>query len=79
MSRKTYPSDVSADEWAFVASYLTLMTLQAPQRHHALRDLFVALRWLVRCGAPSALLWTVCSPLWSLRETPSAEIATTPC
>ena len=24
--RKPYPSDVSDDEWAFVAPYLTLMT-----------------------------------------------------
>jgi transposase len=51
MSRKVYPSDVSDDEWAFVAPYLTLMTEEAPQRHHALRDLFDALRWLVRTGA----------------------------
>ncbi|HYF66327.1 MAG TPA: IS5/IS1182 family transposase, partial [Herpetosiphonaceae bacterium] len=26
MTRKPYPSDVSDDEWAFVAPYLTLMT-----------------------------------------------------
>lgn len=26
MERKAYPSDVSDDEWAFVAPYLTLMT-----------------------------------------------------
>lgn len=32
MERKTYPGDVSDDEWAFVAPYLTLMTEDAPQR-----------------------------------------------
>jgi transposase len=51
-SRKSYPSDVSDAEWEFVAPYLTLMTLDAPQREHDLRDVFDALRWLVRAGAP---------------------------
>jgi len=49
--RKTYPSDVTDDEWAFCAPYLTLMTEDAPQREHPLRDVFDALRWLVRSGA----------------------------
>jgi len=52
MSRKSYPSDVSDEEWAFVAPYLTLMTTDAPQRHHELREVFNALRWLVRTGSP---------------------------
>jgi transposase len=52
MSRKCYPSDISDEEWAFVAPYLTLMTPDAPQRHHDLRDVLDALRWLVRSGAP---------------------------
>ncbi len=50
--RKTYPSDVTDDEWAFCAPYLTLMTEDAPQREYPLRDVFDALRWLVRSGAP---------------------------
>lgn len=49
-SRKAYPSDVSDDEWAFVAPYLTLMRDDAPQRAHAVRDVFDAVRWLVRTG-----------------------------
>jgi transposase len=49
--RKTYPSDVTDDEWAFVAPYLTLMREDAPQRDHRLRDLFDGLRWLVKTGA----------------------------
>jgi transposase len=52
MERKAYPSDVSDDEWAFVAPYLTLMTEEAPQRTHSLREVFNGLRWLVRAGAP---------------------------
>jgi len=51
MSRKPYPSDVSDDEWTFVAPYLTLMNEDAPQREHSLREVFNALRWIVRTGA----------------------------
>lgn len=52
MSRRAYPSDVTDEEWAFVAPYLTLMTEDAPQREHPLREVFNGLRWLVRAGAP---------------------------
>lgn len=51
MNRKPYPSDVSDDEWAFVAPYLTLMTPDAPQRVHELRDVLNGLRYIVRTGA----------------------------
>lgn len=50
--RTPYPSDVSDDEWAFVAPYLTLLPAEAPQRTHELREVFNALRWLVKTGAP---------------------------
>ena len=56
MERKTYPSDVTDNEWAFVAPYLTLMTEEAPQRTHCLREVFNGLRWLVRAGAPWRML-----------------------
>ena len=52
MARKRYPSDVTDDEWAFVAPYLTLMREDAPQREHDLREVFNGLRWMVRTGAP---------------------------
>jgi transposase len=52
MTRIGYPSDVSDEEWAFVAPYLTLMTEEAPQRQHSLREVFNGLRWIVRSGAP---------------------------
>ena len=48
---KAFPSDVNDKEWAFVAPYVTLMTEDAPQRAHALRDVFNGLRWIVRAGA----------------------------
>ena len=50
-SRKPYPSDVSDEEWAFVAPYLTLMTADAPQRRHDLREVFNGLRYIVKTGA----------------------------
>lgn len=56
MSRKPYPSDLSQEEWDFVAPYLTLMKEDAPQREHSLREVFNALRWLARAGAPWRLL-----------------------
>jgi transposase len=49
--RRGYPSDVSDDEWAVAAPYLTLMTEDAPQRDHSVREVFNGLRWLVRSGA----------------------------
>ena len=52
MARKPYPSDVTDDEWMFVAPYLTLMREDAPQREHDLRDVFNGLRWIVRAGSP---------------------------
>lgn len=51
-TRRPYPTDVSDDEWAFVAPYLTLMDPEAPQRTHDLREVFDALRWIVRAGSP---------------------------
>lgn len=51
-TRKPYPTDVSDDEWAFVAPYLTLMTEEAPQRVYDLREVFNAVRWIVHTGAP---------------------------
>src|SRR5215207_8849519 len=51
-TRKQYPSDVSDEEWAFVAPYLALVPEDAPQREHDLREVFNGLRWVVRTGSP---------------------------
>jgi transposase len=56
MERKAYPSDVSDEEWAFAAPYLTLMTEEAPQRDYPLREVFNGLRYLVRSGTPWRLM-----------------------
>lgn len=47
-----YPSDVSEEEWAFCAPYLTLMNEEAPQREYPLRELFNGVRYMVRAGCP---------------------------
>jgi len=56
MTRKPYDSDVTDEEWAFVAPYLTLMTETAPQRHHDLREIFNGLRYMIRSGTTWRLL-----------------------
>ncbi len=56
MDRKAYPTDVSGEEWFFVAPYLSLMTEEAPQREHSLREVFNGLRWLVRSGGAWQLM-----------------------
>jgi transposase len=46
-----YPTDVSDDEWAFVAPYLTFLPEDAGQRTYSLREVFNGLRWIARAGA----------------------------
>lgn len=45
-----YPSDVSDEEWGFVAPYLALLPEDVSQRKHALREVFNGLRYLVKTG-----------------------------
>jgi len=54
--RKPYPTDVSDEEWGLVAPYLTLLSEDAGQRRYTLREVFNALRWIVRAGAPWRML-----------------------
>ena len=55
-TRQAYPSDVSDEEWAFVAPYLSLISDQALQRKHDLREVYNGLRWLVCTGAQWRML-----------------------
>lgn len=48
--RKPYPCDVSDEEWARVAPYLSLLRENARQRAYPLREVFNGLRYLVRYG-----------------------------
>jgi transposase len=68
MERKAYPSDISDEEWAFVAPYLTLMREDAPQRDYALREVFNGLRWLVRTGAAWRLMPHDLPPWWTVHQ-----------
>src|SRR4030095_12083290 len=67
-TRKSYPSDVTDAEWEFVVPYLTLMREDAPQRDYPLRELFNAVRYVVRTGCQWRFLphdfppWTAVYP-----------------
>src|SRR5579863_4923055 len=60
-----YPSDVSDEEWAFVAPYLALCREDAQQRKYSLREVFNGLRYVVRTGVQWRMVphdlppWTV--------------------
>ena len=53
---KQYPTDVTDEEWSFAAPYLALIDERAAQRQHDLREVFNALRWMARAGAPWRML-----------------------
>ena len=63
--RKAYSSDVADAEWEFVVPYVTLMREDAPQRSHDLREVFNAIRYVVKTGCQWRMLphdlpdWTV--------------------
>jgi len=60
MVSKPYPSDVTDEEWDFVASFLTLMTEDAPQREHNLREVFNAIpRHSFRIRSPPVMAASV--------------------
>ncbi len=64
-TRKSYPSDVSDAEWEFLLPYLTLMREDSPQRSHDMREVFNAVRYVVKSGCHWRMLphdfpdWTV--------------------
>ena len=63
-SRTPYPTDVSDDEWACVAPYLTLLPEDAGQRTYSLRDVLNGLRWIARAGAPWRMMPNDLPPWW---------------
>jgi transposase len=48
--QRSYPTNISDEEWALVAPYLTLMKEDAPQREHSLREVFNGLRYVIKTG-----------------------------
>jgi transposase len=67
-ARRGYPSDVTDEEWAFLAPYLTLMRADAPQRDYELREVFNALRWMVRTGAQWRYIAGDFPPWWTVYQ-----------
>lgn len=65
MKRRHYPGGVTDEEWALVAPYLTLMAEDAPRRSYSLREVFSALRWIVRAGSPWRMMPNDL-PLWEV-------------
>jgi transposase len=51
-SKTIPPSDVSDEEWEFVAPHLALVREDAPQREYDLREVLNGLRWVLRTGSP---------------------------
>jgi len=74
-ARKSYPSDVSDEDWAFVAPYLALLREDAGQRAYRLREVFNALRWMVRAGAPWRLLPSHFPPWAAVHQQPRRWLA----
>jgi transposase len=68
VERKSYPSDVSDEEWAFIAPYLTLMREDAPQRDYSLREVFNGLRWIIRTGAQWRLMPNDLPPWYTVHQ-----------
>lgn len=63
-----YPSDVTEEQWDFLLPYLTLMSENAPQRLYSLRDLFNAVRYVVRTGVQWRYLPTNFPPWWAVYQ-----------
>jgi transposase len=63
-----YPSDISDEEWAFLAPYLTPMREDAPQRKHSLRELFNGLRSIARTGLQWRFMPTDLPPWYAVYQ-----------
>jgi len=66
--RRVYPSDVTDEEWEFIAPYLTLMKEDAPQRDHSLREVFNGLRYIVRTGCQWRMMPNDLPPWYSVHQ-----------
>ncbi len=67
-SKTDYASDVSDEEWAFCAPYLTLMKENAPQREYSMRGLFNAVRYMVRAGCPWRMMPNDLPPWYTVHQ-----------
>ena len=67
-TKTNYPSDVSDEEWAFCAPYLTLIKEDAPQREYSLRAMFNAVRYMIRAGCPWRLIPNDLPPWFTVHQ-----------
>ncbi len=67
-TKTNYPSDVSDEEWAFCAPYLTLMKQEAPQRDYSMRAMFNAVRYMVRAGCPWRMIPNDLPPWFAVHQ-----------
>ncbi len=75
--RRAYPSDVTDEEWAFLLPYLLLVREDAGQRQYPLRELFNALRYVVRTGCTWRYLPHDLPP-WATRATSNGPAGAMP-
>jgi putative transposase len=54
--RKTYPTDLSDEEWAHLKTHLPASKLPGRLRAHSLRDVFDAIFYVLRSGCPWRML-----------------------
>lgn len=71
ITRCAHPIDVADEEWAFLLPYLLLIREDASLRQHSIRELFNALRYVVRTGCTWRYLphdlppWATCCQQWA--------------
>lgn len=68
MDREACPSDISDEEWAFVAPYLTSTTKDTRQRDYPLREVFNDLRYVVRGGIPWRMMPNDLPPWYTINK-----------
>lgn len=69
ITRKTgYQSDVTDEEWGFCAPYLMLMKEDAAQRDYSLREVFNAMRYMVRAGCPWRMIPNDLPPWYTVHQ-----------
>jgi transposase len=67
-TRRSYPSDVSDEEWAFVEPFLTLIRPDAAQREYDLREVYNGLRYVLRTSCPWRYLPHDLPPWWAVHQ-----------
>jgi transposase len=66
--RRSYPSDVSDEEWIFVEPFLTLIRADSPQRDHDLREIYNGVRYVMRAGCAWRYLPNDLPPWWAVYQ-----------